>query len=64
MDELRKRETRFKGAQEMPELTNKSAGVEGVGNDIHLHNYLHVIFNARINLSKLCRNLSPQKTNG
>jgi len=63
MDDLRKRDTRFKGAQEMPELTNKSAGMAGVGNDIRLHNYLDVIFNARINLSKLCRSLSPSETN-
>jgi len=63
MQELGKRDTRFKGAQEMTGSTNKSADPEDAGNDIHLHNYLDVIFNARINLSKLCKNLSPQKTN-
>lgn len=63
MKEMRERDTRFKGAQEITGPTNKSADRADAANDVHLHNYLDVIFNARINLSKLSKKLSPKKTN-
>ncbi len=57
MKRFDERDTRFPGAQEMPEHPEKDHNGENA-EQVHVHNWWHEIFHTKAVLSKLSKNLS------
>jgi hypothetical protein len=60
MGRFGERDTRFKGAQEMPERTDKVSYPDDAGQSVHFHNWTDLVFNARTYLAELGKHLSDK----
>ena len=65
MGKFGERDTRFKGAQEMPEQSGTKGRESGRTPDsVMFHNWVEKVYDARITLSKLLADLPKKKDEG